>query len=106
MSVLHLSNIIRSLHAECGKNTTKGFFRFYLEAVEGNKKSEDVVGALKDPENSQISHHSFHSGVLEAKIQKSCYKCNWHKATLIISYCQNFKNLQRSFALSLSNKLK
>lgn len=36
----------------------------YLEAIESHKESQDVVGALKDSENSQIPHHSLQSSVL------------------------------------------
>lgn len=43
---------------------------FYLEAIEGHKEPQDVVGALKDSEDSQIPHHSLHSRVLREGIQK------------------------------------
>lgn len=36
-----------------------------LEAVQGNKQPQDVVGALEDPEDPQISHHSLHSRILQ-----------------------------------------
>lgn len=32
-----------------------------LEAIQGHKQPQDVVGSLEDPEDSQISHHSLHS---------------------------------------------
>lgn len=38
---------------------------FYLEAIKGDKQPQDVVGAFEDPEYSQISHHSLHSGILQ-----------------------------------------
>lgn len=37
----------------------------YLEAIEGHEESQDVVGALEDPEDSQIPHHPLHSSVLQ-----------------------------------------
>lgn len=42
-----------------------GINLFYLEAIEGDKQPQDVVGALEDSEYSQISHHSLHSGILQ-----------------------------------------
>lgn len=41
------------------------FIYLYLEAIEGDKQPQDVVGALEDSEYSQISHHSLHSGILQ-----------------------------------------
>lgn len=43
----------------------RGINLFYLEAIEGDKQPQDVVGALEDSEYSQISHHSLHSGILQ-----------------------------------------
>lgn len=40
----------------------------HLEAVQGYKEPQDIVGALEDSEDSQIPHHSFHSRIL----QKPC----------------------------------
>ena len=37
----------------------------HLEAVQGNKEPQDIVGALEDSEDSQIPHHSFHSRILQ-----------------------------------------
>lgn len=45
------------------RNLTKRF-SLYLEAIEGNKEPQDVVGAFEDTEDSQIPHHSLHSSVL------------------------------------------
>lgn len=46
---------------------------FYLEAIEGHKEPQDVVGALKDSENSQIPHHSLHSRVLPKHKQRDVF---------------------------------
>lgn len=32
----------------------------HLEAIQSHKQSENIIGALKDPEDSQISHYPFH----------------------------------------------
>lgn len=37
----------------------------YLEAIEGDKQPQDVIGAFEDAEYSQISHHSLHSSILQ-----------------------------------------
>lgn len=37
----------------------------HLEAIQGHEQPQDVVGALEDPEDSQIPHHSLHSGILQ-----------------------------------------
>lgn len=39
-------------------------FPFYLEAVERYKQSQDVIGTLKDSEDSQIPQYSFHTSIL------------------------------------------
>ena len=36
-----------------------------LEAIQGNKQPQNVIGALEDAEDSQISHHSLHSSILQ-----------------------------------------
>lgn len=37
----------------------------YLEAVEGDKQPQDVIGAFEDAEYSEVSHHSLHSAILQ-----------------------------------------
>lgn len=39
-------------------------FLFYLEAVERYKQSQDVIGTLKDSEDSQVPQYSFHTSIL------------------------------------------
>ena len=36
----------------------------HLEAVQRHEQSEDIVGSLKDPEDSQVPHHSLCARVL------------------------------------------
>lgn len=57
----------------------------YLEAVEGHKEPQDVVGSLKDSEDSQIPHHSLYSRVLQREEQKT----NVATCVLILQQFQN-----------------
>lgn len=40
-------------------------FPFYLEAVERYEQSQDVIGTLKDSENTQVPQYPFHTSVLQ-----------------------------------------
>lgn len=39
-------------------------FLYYLEAVERYKQSQDVIGTLKDSEDSQVPQYPFHTSIL------------------------------------------
>lgn len=48
----------------------QGNFPRYLEAVESYEEPQDVVGPLKDSEDSQIPHHPLHARVLQQQINE------------------------------------
>ena len=41
----------------------------YLDASEGDKETQDVVGALKDSEDPQVPHDSLHPTLLHKNHQ-------------------------------------
>lgn len=45
----------------------RGAGKPHLEAIQGNKQPQDVVGALEDAEDPQIPHHPLHSRVLQTR---------------------------------------
>lgn len=50
-------------------------YRSHLEAVESHKEPEDVIGALKNPEDPQIPHHPLHTRVLDTEwMGKECHE--------------------------------
>lgn len=47
----------------------------YLEAVERHKESQNVVGALKDTEDSQVSQDPLNTSVLQQNTTMTMSKC-------------------------------
>lgn len=68
----------------------------HLEAVQGNKQPQDVIGALEDPEDPQIPHHSLHSGILQTTCWCRSVLCFWLGAQTALCVSLWWKHAQHT----------
>lgn len=49
-------------------------FLFYLEAVKRYEKPQDVIGTLKNSEDSQVPHDPLHTSILYRENGAQCFR--------------------------------